>query len=460
VSRRLAPLVLLLLLAGGLPPAARATTRDAALGLAGEVYISHSGACAELLADCPAGGEADPVLALEVVRPGQPTERLLVPETGGPEAEGEPAVVFEDTSQSVFLVWEAHLEPTRSQINLVRYSGGEWSEVIEVTGDIAPLKGPPQVLITRDHYATGAPGETPVEHQRTILHVAWWESGPGAEDVYYAPIIIQDGAYLGYNGVFNLSAWDPNPAAANPVGLSQELQRTPKIEPGRDERSVVIGFASEESERFITFEILVLPGELSDLADRIRSHMIEIGLTGYQVGQVPTFADRIRSHMIEIGTRLHPALLGYLAADVEEEVLAADPASEPLPDLADRIRSHMIEIGARTLGSSGLLGSAPPEVSGVLTTAPPPDASPTAVPHELYLRLVADRTAPAVGDGPVWVFLSEDGRQALVSWENEGDLHYRETDGDGWSAERHIDLTGPVDAARAERILRQRVREQ
>lgn len=437
------------------------TNRDAALGLAGEVYLAHSGTCGQLFDHCSETGNA--LLAVDIVRSGEDPVRLRVPGTDGPEVEGTPALLFEDASSSLFVVWESKLQPNQSQVNLTWYDGEQWApEVIEISGDVHPLKGPPQVLITRDRYEVGLDDEQVSRRQRTVVHVVWWEQGPEAEQVYYTPIILEDGAYIGRNHVYDLSALDPGLPPEEPTSLSPELLRSPVIEAGRDEATTLVAFTNPESERFVVFEVRLLPGELSLLADELQREILRHPELFNPEG-IEELADRARGHMIEFGHRLHPGLLQLISDDTAMVIRTYGlTAAADVEELADRARGHMIEFGARTLGTGGLTAEPASSVALTLETrkeaAEPPVVEPPPA-HHLWLRLVSDRPAPEVGDHPVWIFLSEDGRDAVVSWENNGKLLYRETTPEGWTGVRRISLQGPVDAARAEQILRQRVRE-
>lgn len=444
------------------------THRDAALGLAGEVYLANSGTCGELFEHCSEEVADNALLAVDIVRSGQDSVRLRVPGTDGPEVEGTPALVFEDASSSLFVVWESKLQPDQSRVNLTWYDGEQWApEVIEISGDVHPLKGPPQVLITRDRYEVGLDGEEISRRKRTVVHVVWWEQGPAAEEVYYTPIILEDGAYIGRNQVYDLNALDPSLPPEEAASLSPELLRSPVIEAGRDEATTLVAFTNPVSGRLVVFEVRLLPGELSLLADELQREILRYPELFNPEG-IEELADRARGHMIEFGHRLHPGLLHLISDDIAMVIrLHGLAAAADVEELADRARGHMIEFGARILGTGGLTAEPTSSVAVTLETrkqagepsAEEPSAGAPSPAHHLWLRLVSDRPAPDIGDRPVWIFLSEDGQDAVISWENNGKLLYRETTPEGWTPVRRISLQGPVDATRAEQILRQRVRE-
>ncbi len=452
--------LVLAVLATALQPAA-AEERDAALTFSGDVVVAVRGACREVFPQCGAGAESFPVLALDLLSPGKPTRRVLVPETLGPEAEGIPAILVEDASNSIVVVWESKLGAHQSRLNLASLEGSEWSEVIEISGDTEPLRGSPQVAVTRDQYLLARDGGEAPAHQRTVLHVLWWEKTASGEEVFYSPVIFVDGRYLGLNQVYDLTQLDTNPLATETQLAASGLVRSPRLDMGRNGSSVVIGFMNPATQRFLTFEAQVLPAELSELADTAEAAVVaNAGL--YDQGRLVSLADRVRSQMIEFGVRFQPGQLASLINEVSATIsTAASHVSGGALSLADRVRSQMIEFGARAAAGDTLISGPPERLSSLLETPSPPlPGGATLPPHSLRLRLVTDRPAPGLtADGPSWLFLSENAQRAIVAWEEEGSLRYYETRGMGWTAVRQIALDGPIDAARAEQILRQRIRE-
>lgn len=468
--------ILLLPLLSLLCAAATAATptqqRDEALGARGEVYSAIAGRYGDLF---PAGVVADadaPVLAVDVQRPDGSSSRLLVPGTEDTQIEGSPSLVYEATSSTLYLVWESKANPSQSRLNLVGLSTGGWSDVIEVSGSVEPLKGAPNVLATHDTFSVPAldKDHPAIRRDRTVLHVMWWEQGDRGEEVFYAPVILQNGHYLGWNPVIDLNQLDPNPPAAPaPDGTaSPALYRSPGVEPGPDSQSVVVGFVNPRTERLLSLEVEVLPAPLSFLADDVAAFMQQIG---YGSRGIQAFAGAVRGHMIEIGNRLNGAVVGYLADHVKQkiiETLTASPKTD-LTTLISIVRGHMIEIGA-SLFSQGM--STAPEAQRVdvleitqqapstpAAAAPGAGAAVLQARHDLRIGLVADRPAPAVGSGPTRIFLSEDGARGLVSWEQDGQVLYRESAEDGgWSDVLRLPPDIAQSEDRADEILRGRVR--
>jgi hypothetical protein len=405
-----------------LADAASALQRTAVFGRDGEVFKIRTDTYGALF---PQGLDAAPeasVLALEVARPGQRLVRLLVPETAGAEVDTEPSLVYEDASRSLYVVWAQRELGGLAKINLASWDGNKWSDVIAVSAAPSPLKGRPQVAVTRLPYQPDPQG--PVR-QITVLYLVWWEETPVGEATYFSPVVLEDGVYLGWNPVFRLndldrSSWDDDSDVAR-----RALFRAPAIEAGRDSTSVVIGFANARTARLVSYEFVALPIELMQLANEVRAHII-----GHlSLGLEPLIED-VRAHIIGHLDMAHPAVLSFVAEQVASRLRIAAPSTFDPARLADDVRASLIVAGAEALLGSRSGGNA----SGELRIIEMPNSSGSGLPgHLVALRAVATHRMPAVGADDVSLRLSPDGRDAMVTWWSGGRLHYRETLGTGWS---------------------------
>jgi hypothetical protein len=79
----------------------------------------------------------------------------------------------------------------------------------------------------------------------------------------------------------------------------------------------------------------------------------------------------------------------------------------------------------------------------------------------LTVRPLSSRPAPEIGtpDGPVRFFLSSSGYHALVAWEEEGRVHFRETTDGDWGESGSLEPLPDLDAEAIFRMLEQRVAE-
>jgi len=307
---------------------------------------------------------------------------------------------------------------------------------------------------------------TMITKHRTSLHLLWQEEGAssGSIDTFYTPVIFIDGVCTGSNPVYNLSDFLP---AGTEADIQPTLLKAPTIQSGRDQRTVVVAFASQSKGQMATVEIDVLPEELSRLSEEARSHIIEIGAALYP-GHLPDLATKARSHIIEIGIAFHPELASTLADQVSTTIQTS--LSTDLPDLAQKARSHIIEIGAK-LSSRGLRNASEDALSQIVQVDDPASrgaggganfaalSTPTAsAAYLIQVRIASHRPIPRVGPGNVVVFVSEAGEDALVSWAQADKVLYRLSSDATWTDPRTLLFSPTVDIAKAYDILGQRVR--
>jgi hypothetical protein len=442
--------------AGLLAPSASALERTAALGAGGEVYLAKAGSYRDLFPDGKDTNPANPVLAIEVTKPGTPLQRILVPFTKGDESESSPAVVYEDDSDTLFLVWESHVTPFNSVLMLASFDGERWAKPIQINGNPFSSKSSPQLAITRDDFPVAGADGTTVTRRRTIFHLVWAEEGASGElELLYSPVILEEGSYLGWNPVYHLNDFvadgDSGSKFAPPLGLLQ----APTVQSGRDARTIVVAFASAAGRWLTGLAIDVLPEELSQLADGARSNIIEIGRQGGYPANRAGLAEKIKADLIVHGTAFHADVVRYMADQVYGQILG--DRGDNLQALAAKARSNIIEIGVR-LGGRGLRD--PGDTTKARTVEiddpqPRPDSSPT---HLIHLRATSSRPTPQVGTSGLRLFVSEDGGDMLVAWTEKDKVLYVISNGGGWSDQKEIKLSDSVNLDRAYELLAQRVR--
>jgi len=439
---------------------------DTALGSDGTVYQVRTGLYGDLFPTGKATDKTSMVVALDVTKPGAPAQRLLVPGTDGSEVESSPSVVFEDDSQTVFLLWESAIN-IHPILELSGFDGTRWLPSITVTGNPFAVKTSPQLVITRDSYDLADAGGNSTTRHRTILHLLWQEAGTGTQvQTFYTPIIINDGQYLGWNPLYNLDDFLPAPAAsaAAPADVQTAVSGAPLIQGGRDERTVVVAFASTARGQMATVEIDVLPEQLMQLADQARSHIIDIGRASYP-NDLPGLAEKARSHIIDIGRAFHSEIGTSIADQVKADILA--DTSGDLMALATKARSHIIDIGSK-LSGRGLRPTASddqtaPQIVEIDATpfaraaVIPPDA--TQFPyHLLQIRTVDTWPAPRVGPGTVRLFVSQSGEDLIVAWAQADRLLYRNSQNGGWSDARTLLFSDSLNLQKSYDVLDQRIR--
>jgi hypothetical protein len=440
-----------------------AADRQAALGDSGEVYFVHTGNYGDLFPGGTDAAPGNPVLALDIERQGQPLRRILVPGTEGPDVESSPFELYESSSGALFMVWQAQINSIHPVLNLSSYKDGSWSPVIEVTGNPFAQKSSPQIAITRDTYNVQDPNDgTYSPAHRTILHLIWWEeSSNGGGNVQYAPIVLLDGTYVGSFQVFSLNSYLTGENASGVTGAAAELFQAPRIQSGASALSVVVAFADPATQRLATLEISMLPGELVNLSDFVRAHIIESGLQ-YLPKNITALANDVHDAVQGSGALLHPGVLSYIADQVRAHIIeSGTKVPGQLRSIADDVRAHIIESGATMVGSRIDSVTAKSDSSAFTPTVEQittPDGA-VGPEHIFQLNIDASRPVPRTAAAPNSIFVSLDGSDAIVSWDLPNEVDYRETTDQGWGPINVLTLDSTLDVDRAHAILDQRVRD-
>jgi hypothetical protein len=432
--------------------------QQATLGSNGELYIARAGNYGSLF---PKGSPGyDPaiaadhsVLALDIIPAGKPMQRVLVPGTGGTEVENSPSLIFEDTSETLFLVWESRINGIFPVLMLGGLDGSQWLQPVQVNGNPMSDKTSPQIAVTHDSYQL--PESTEIQ-QRTVIHLLWGEeNGAGAYETFYAPVILGNGSFIGKTPIYRLNDFDTARVSVGVPPINSALLHALRIQPGRDGQTVVAAFVSPATQRIVSLEIDVLPAQLGMLADDARAHIVDIGRRLSFPAKLQQIADGARAHIIDIGRAFQPEIAASLANQVRDQILASG-GMQNLTLVADAARAHIIDIGAKLSGrglrslnaESTTLETA--EIAAESSTAP-------ALTNLIQFRLASNRPAPQVGQGPISLFASGTGEDLLVAWAQAERVLYVTSKGNEWNAVREILLTDSVDLQRAYAILAQRL---
>lgn len=438
------------------PTAARAGTRALAAG--GEVYVATAGTYGELFPGGSAAAAEAPVLALTVIYPDGSTLRHLVPGTEGDGLDSSPSLYLGPNHDSVHLLWQAG--DADGGLRLASLADGEWHGAIDVSRSYPVLSGSTRVAVTHD---TGelpsAGGETLLLH-RSVLHTIWISPGDAGDRVVYAPLAIENGAYVGDHALYTLADFGPPAPAgggtAPEAGAAGPL--APTVQAGSDGRAAVASFTDPATGRLITLELRLVSADLSLLGDVLRRRLLELGntLPPGSPDSLSALADGARGQLINVGSRLDPAARGYLAAAMETYILetGGDWAFQ-LDAMVERTRDHLLELAIAFDGAplARLAGGARGQLINVghhLEGLP--------LSHDLRLRRTAERPAPDTGGAAGSVFLSADGEEALVAWERQGVVYFRDSDGAAWGPVRSLGLELASDPSTVTDLLTERVR--
>lgn len=442
--------------------------REAALGSGGELFQVTTGTYGALFPGGRQTAASNPVLGLDIARPGEAVERILVPGTEEADVESSPYILVEGSSNTVFLVWEIRINDIHSLLRLASFDGTSWSTPIHIGKNPFSLKTAPQLAITHDTYrVAGTDGA--VHRKRTILHLIWAEEEGSAADSYrtwYTPLIIEEGKHVGSISVYDLNEFhEPASFAATaPAGGWTSLARTPTIQSGRDDRTVVVAFGDPDTRSLVTLEIDSLPAELSMLADPARAQIVDLGRRMGYPAKFQTFAESVHKKVQELGDAFQPEVARAIANRVREVILEGGAAGQELRSVADGARAQIVDLGAklsrRGLRSTQAMSSTGPTTLSEVRTGPDEDPE-GAPPHLILFSEVSNRPAPEVGNGEVRMFVSESGEHLILAWQEGNRMRYRSSQGEGtesWSGVREIVLGGSLDLEKAYEILRQRAR--
>jgi hypothetical protein len=439
------------------PAAARA--QQATLGADGELYIARTGAYGSLFppgsaGQSPAIAADSSVLALDVIQPGKAMQRLLVPGTGGTEVERSPSLIFEDKSETLFFVWESRVNGIFPVLMLGGLAGNRWLDPVQINGNPMSDKTSPQIAVTHDSYQI--PDSLEIQ-QRTVIHLLWGEeNGTGAYETFYAPVILANGSFIGKSPIYKLNDFDTARVSTSLSALDSDLLHALKIQPGRDDQTVVAAFVSPVTQRVVSLEIDVLSAQLSFVADGARAHIIDIGRRLSYPGKLQQIADGARAHIIDIGRAFQPEIAASLADQVRSDILASG-GKQSLNNLADGARAHIIDIGAKLSGRGLRSLNADATTLETAEITAEPTAAADAVTNLIQFRLASNRPTPQIGQGAVSLFLSGSGEDVLIAWTQQDRVQYISSQGDAWSPVREIRLSDSVDLQRAYAILAQRL---
>ncbi len=442
---------------------AAASHGEAALGSEGELFMVRTGTYGELFSGSSRYDRKTPVLALDIVRPDAPVERLLVPDTENGAVESMPSLLFEEATGTAFLVWESRIN-YHPILMLSGFDGKSWSKPIVIVGNPFADKTSPDVAITHDTYEEPVLGSKPIVHQRTILHIIWSEeNGAGLHETFYTPVIFEDGVFAGLHKVVNLSEVDALAMSASASIVPAELLASPRIESGRDRSTVVAAFASETTQQLVSLEIDVLPTQLARLADDARAYIIDLGARSTATASdIKRLADDARAYIIDLGAKrgFQPEVARSIGDLVRDHI--ADGAPQPGKDdfkvIADKARAYIIDLGAK-LSGRGLRPamSASSSIPSTVEFAAVQEENEGAA-HFIQFRMASSLPLPEVGEGQFEMFLSETGQDLIVSWSLGNRLYYRQSQSGGWSEVREFRLGGGLDLAQAYQILSRKVR--
>lgn len=436
------------------------------LGADGTMFSLAQGEYGSLFPDGSEDAAENPVLALEIRDPQSEPTLIAVPATFGPGTEFSPLLVLENSTNTVFLLWQSWINLTQSRVLITSYgTDSAWSEVIEIAGSSFSWKSAPQIAVTHDAFDCLLDAcDDDEKISRTIVHLIWQQdSERGAPVTIYAPLVLENGRYIGEHPLVVLNDLLPEAEGEAVFDAAAVAVAVQRVRLGSNGESVVIGFLDSPSGRLAAFEVRVLPGELSELGNILEVGVQEAG-EGKDLGDdgdLQSVIDEARNQLIDVGARIEPGVLNRLV-DATTAYLGGPQASEAsLDHVASGARNQLIDVGARATERRLMrtVGEARNQLIDVGVRRQSGDETPLPHRHDLLVRPVLTVAAPELPTADWDLLLAPSGKNLLVSWSDEDAVHYRETSADGWSVTFDLDLSEKLDPSDAERILEERIRE-
>jgi len=457
-------IALLLLLVGGQLVPARAATRESALGSVGEVYLPRVGYQSEFFPESQSSAGDDPlIVALQVLRPGEQPQWLAVPESEVMRPDASCFVLYEDLSDTVFIVWEGRVG-SHPMIKLASYRQGEWSDVLQVSDSAWTWKGFPRLAITRDSFELAGDGGAPRQIQRTLLHVVWWEDDTDGPRTLYRPLVLLDGVFQGLGPVYVLNDLVEASEDATAEIPATSLTHHPSLQVIGDGKNLIVTFADEARRKLFVLDIGLLPAGLGLLGEDAFHFVTDYPQGPPQDSSLESFAGAVRARILISGGKykLNPRSVQLLANDIQSQITGeiGQQSHQDLSSLAGLVRARILISGAR-LSSETIDRFTPLGSTSVLEVAPEwavPSADPTlaGLPHVVRFSILRQLPTPATGEGNNYIFSSPDGQRLIVAWEEEEGLFYREAFQGQWSGNLSVPTGDHLTLAEALEAVRQR----
>jgi hypothetical protein len=446
-------LVSLLLAAALLLPASslRAEPTHTALGSEGVVYTLRQGTFGALFTGSSGVVADHSVLALDVTQADGTRERLLVPGTEGPETVSYPVLSLHRITGAPYVIWASRYN-IHSVLYIVGLTEEGWTDVVMLSGDPFSVKSRPQLVATSKSSTTVGPEGVVETHDRTVLHVVWWDDGGWGQRVLYTAVVLDTEGKAQVLQILPVSDFLPE-APAGTTQLPPSLLQTPALLPGTREETVMVAFADAETGRLATVELELVPEGLIEIAEQVREDLLDPEAESLSPQEL---ADRARAQIVIIGIRrFQPSIVLFIAERVAAELLA-EADSMASSQLADRARAQIVVIG-QSLRDFSLADRARAQIVVIGARRGSDGEENARASTYLSIRPIKTWEAPLLPLRPMQLFVSPSGENALIAWDAEASVRYVETTRDGWSETHSVALHAELERDHAYRLLRERV---
>jgi hypothetical protein len=316
--------------------AGRAEAATAVLSKNGTLYEVFETTYGQLSPDWPTNAySATPILALRTTPPGgAPTTELVAGTNYGYDSLGE-QIEFDETTQTVFVVY-TRLRGFFTDVHVAIRRSGQWAEGAFLPNPGLYVSMNAKLVVTRQTYLDLNDMGNAVSKSRSILSIVWWEES-AAVQARYAAVFIEDGA-LQLNDIvaYDLNGMTGVGGATDTTGLPQSSYMYPAVQ--RDLSSnggIFVSFANLATH---TQQVLRV-GFPDDYTQPAAPTGTTTGRTanarhtpigrGYTESQIPSGIDL--PFMVSVGTILSPAGMPtyYWSTSSSFFYLRSDAVSQP-----------------------------------------------------------------------------------------------------------------------------------
>ena len=397
----------------------------------------------------PGGSEARAdvsVLALRWTSADGDEHMEAVPATLDQDSEDSAELVVMPDSGVSFVFWQSWSNLIQSRFRISSFDGETWTDPIEVTGSAFSWRTSPAFGISRGDFLYDGGEGGAVRVARTVLHVLWSEETAGGLWLTkYAPLVLEDGEYVGSHPILVLNDLVDAPTQ----GAVGDLRIAPVLRQGRAGDAMVAAFFDPRSGRLASVELRFADGELSLLGDAVAEEIDRVG-----IGDGATLRSAVRDRLSSYADHVKPEILNPLVTDLDEYLRGrlAEKGSD-LASIRDEARFQLIDVGFRA--TDGRMRRATAEARFQLIDVGA--RRDVARRHDARVSVASTRPlgtpTPAVPE----ILVSGGGTKLILAWAEKAHVRYRESSVGGWSEPQEIRLTEKLDRAAAMTILHRRV---
>lgn len=443
------------LLALAMVPSAVADVVGTALGPDGELVSLLSGPYGEIFPDAAEAQAEVPVLALRRILPDGQELLTVVPATLDQDSEESAELIIEPVSGVSYIFWQSWTSLIHSRFRITSFDGESWGDPVDVSESAFAWRTSPAFAVTRDSFVD-LTDEGKGQVNRTVLHVVWSEEGDdGSWVTKYAPLVLEDGEYIGEHPVLVLN--DLIPPEAGAVGT--ELRVAPALHARDGENSAVAAFLDQLSGKLVVVELRFAAGELSILGNVVAAEIDSVASRtdlATSQGREELLAS-VRGRLMAYEDHVKTQLLDPLASELERHLRDQLPgAGNDVGRVRGDARAHLIDVGFRL--TDGRVQRVTAVARAHLIDVGARDDRPRRNHrHDARSSVMSSRNVPQVTAAPE-LLVSTKGNKLMLVWSGKDRVRYQETKADGgWSPVQQLQLTAQLDATQAMDILRRRV---